>query len=241
MSYGSTTGVDESSLRLWRHDGTWTQLPAPNGVDTVDDYVYANVTSFPGPPAEYGALGDDATAPPATPTTPTPTPTATPVQTVDPTPATPTTPAPVPVDDCVDIDEPGVYELQGDLLDRPEDVCIDIQVGGVTFDGNGHTIDSDGSSSITGVRAGDFSGASSADVVVRDVEVRDWYRGVWFHAVDGGAIRDVTSTNQTIGVTVEDGAAIAVTDVTGTDSGGPHPRGVLRVARRHRQRVRSRR
>jgi uncharacterized repeat protein (TIGR01451 family) len=40
-------GVDEDSLRMWRYNGTdWTEVPAPNGVNTIENYVYANITSF---------------------------------------------------------------------------------------------------------------------------------------------------------------------------------------------------
>jgi uncharacterized repeat protein (TIGR01451 family) len=40
-------GVDEDSLRMWRYNGTdWTEVPAPNGVNTIKNYVYANITSF---------------------------------------------------------------------------------------------------------------------------------------------------------------------------------------------------
>jgi uncharacterized repeat protein (TIGR01451 family) len=40
-------GVDEDSLRMCRYNGTdWTEVPAPNGVNTIENYVYANITSF---------------------------------------------------------------------------------------------------------------------------------------------------------------------------------------------------
>jgi len=39
-------GVDEDSLRMWQYDGTWTEVPPPNGVNTAENYVYANISSF---------------------------------------------------------------------------------------------------------------------------------------------------------------------------------------------------
>ena len=39
-------GVDENSLRMWKHDGGWAEVPPPNGVNTVDNYVYANISEF---------------------------------------------------------------------------------------------------------------------------------------------------------------------------------------------------
>jgi parallel beta-helix repeat protein len=38
--------VEEDSLRMWKHNGTWTQVPPPNGVNTAQNYVFANITSF---------------------------------------------------------------------------------------------------------------------------------------------------------------------------------------------------
>ena len=46
----TAAGLVESSLRLWYYndaDGTWTKYDAPNGgVDTVNNYVWANTTHF---------------------------------------------------------------------------------------------------------------------------------------------------------------------------------------------------
>jgi parallel beta-helix repeat protein len=38
--------VEEDSLRMWKHNGTWTQVPPTNGVNTAQNYVFANITSF---------------------------------------------------------------------------------------------------------------------------------------------------------------------------------------------------
>ena len=44
---GDLGDVDEDSLRMWKHNRTdWTEVPQPNGVNTVEKYVYANITSF---------------------------------------------------------------------------------------------------------------------------------------------------------------------------------------------------
>jgi uncharacterized repeat protein (TIGR01451 family) len=44
---GDLGGVDEDSLRMWRYNGTdWTKVPGTNGVNTAENYVYANITSF---------------------------------------------------------------------------------------------------------------------------------------------------------------------------------------------------
>jgi len=44
---GDLGGVVEDSLRLWQHNGTdWTEVPGTNGVNTAENYVYANITEF---------------------------------------------------------------------------------------------------------------------------------------------------------------------------------------------------
>ena len=41
------TSTQESTLRMWKYNGTaWTEVPSPNGVNTDENYVYANITSF---------------------------------------------------------------------------------------------------------------------------------------------------------------------------------------------------
>ena len=88
--------------------------------------------------------------------------------------ATPTaTPTPTEVDDCRTIDEPGYYVLTTDPLDRPETVCIDIRASDVTFDGDGHRIDSDDSASNAAVRVADPAGGTLQNVDVEQLEVTD--------------------------------------------------------------------
>jgi parallel beta-helix repeat protein len=40
------TDADEPSLRIWKNDGIWSQVPGTNGVDTEANVVFANITSF---------------------------------------------------------------------------------------------------------------------------------------------------------------------------------------------------
>lgn len=79
----TSAGVTESSLRMWRYLTAWQKVQGTNGVNTVENYVFANITSFPPPPEVFAPLGNESEATP----TPTPTPTATPGET--PTPGEP--------------------------------------------------------------------------------------------------------------------------------------------------------
>jgi hypothetical protein len=98
VSYASASGAAESTLRMWRHDGSWSTVPGTNGVDTAADYVYANATAFPGSVTEFAPLGNGSSTPTPTPTpSPSPTPTATPNGTATATPNGTATPSPTPV------------------------------------------------------------------------------------------------------------------------------------------------
>ncbi|KAF5429974.1 hypothetical protein C5S39_08270, partial [Candidatus Methanophagaceae archaeon] len=56
--------VAEDTLRLWRHNGSdWTEVTGTNGVNTVEKYVYANITEF----SVFAPLGDAPTYIPPTP------------------------------------------------------------------------------------------------------------------------------------------------------------------------------
>lgn len=115
------------------------------------------------------------------------------------------------------IDSPGLYELTTDLTDRPESVCIDIRASDVTFDGNKHVIDSDGSPSQAAILARPSSGLTG--VTVRDVTVTDWDHGVSYRDISDGEITRTVVTNNTIGVAVWNSTAITVAGVDGTQSG----------------------
>jgi uncharacterized repeat protein (TIGR01451 family) len=44
---GDLGGVEENSLRMWKHNGTdWMEVPGTNGVNTAENYVYAKITEF---------------------------------------------------------------------------------------------------------------------------------------------------------------------------------------------------
>jgi parallel beta-helix repeat protein len=56
----SNAGVNESTLRVWRYNGTaWVQVTSTNGVNTAGKYVYANLTSF----SIFAPMGVDITPP----------------------------------------------------------------------------------------------------------------------------------------------------------------------------------
>lgn len=84
----TSAGVAESTLRMWRYLTSWSKVAGTNGVNTADNYVFANVTTFPAPPEVFAPLGNvsEGTETPTATPEPTPTETAEPTETREPTP-----------------------------------------------------------------------------------------------------------------------------------------------------------
>lgn len=51
------SGVNESSLELFRHDSSWSRIPG-SGVNTADNYVYGNTSTFAPGPEVVAPLGE---------------------------------------------------------------------------------------------------------------------------------------------------------------------------------------
>lgn len=107
------------------------------------------------------------------------------------------------LDKCTTITEPGQYELTSDL-DGSDGVCLHVQTGDVTLDGNGHTVagtrtdDSVGLLVYGAARDASVDAENAVDnVTVRDVTAANWARGVQVGMIRGvgteAALQDVTA------------------------------------------------
>ncbi len=116
---------------------------------------------------------------------------------------------PTPVESCTTIDEPGEYELVADIVDdmhtRLSQACLEITADEVALDGGGHLVDGKGISDTTGVHV-----RNASDVVVRDLRVTNWNRGVHLDGVTGGAVVDLHATLNARGLDVERSRDVAV-------------------------------
>jgi parallel beta-helix repeat protein len=116
------------------------------------------------------------------------------------------------VDSCTTIDEPGTYVLTADVDNGGgtaiSQACIEITADGVTFDGNGHTIDGRGVSHTKGVAV-----VNAQNVTVTNFEVTDWHSGV---LVENGSatVRDVHTVSNAYGVRLENASPSTVADNT---------------------------
>lgn len=117
------------------------------------------------------------------------------------------------IDACTVVDEPGTYDLDGDVQANGSASCIEIQSSDVVLDGNGYAVEGPSPS------ADDADGSSTAGILV-DGDATESYENV--------TVEDVTVSGFDAGVQAGtagsgDDTEVAVVDVTVADAG----RGVL--------------
>nr|QNO55949.1 hypothetical protein AGOHDPGA_00006 [Methanosarcinales archaeon ANME-1 ERB7] len=102
------------------------------------------------------------------------------------------------VSHCVVIKSPGYYLLTRDIRSE-SGPGIDITTSDVIFDGNGHTIDGEGSG--YGVYVHTFSPLTKlSNVTVKNVNVRDWGVGIRFEKVEHSTIENSTAKSNKEGI-----------------------------------------
>ncbi len=102
---------------------------------------------------------------------------------------------PTNINACTVIDSPGSYILTQDITDSNATECIEIISDDVVLNGNGHTIDGTGSG--YGVYVHDVS-----NVIVKNFEVSDWDKGVFYQNSSYGVIDNITAKSNNGGVEI---------------------------------------
>ena len=90
------------------------------------------------------------------------------------------------------ITEPGFYVLGGDVVDTPATVWLEIRVSGVTIDGMGHTIDSDGKDPFWSHGILVRGDGPLSDITIQNVKVTDFAYGISLYDVTRGHINTVS-------------------------------------------------
>ena len=112
---------------------------------------------------------------------------------------------------CGMIDAPGTYLLEQNISNGPNDICIDIQSGGVVLDGQGHNIS--GRSGSIGIRVPELvttdPANESTDVEIRNVTVQDGVYGI-YTGNDGTNISNVTLLNNYAGLFVAEAYQVVI-------------------------------
>ena len=86
----------------------------------------------------------------------------------------------------------GLVLLNQSITDSTASSCVNITVSNITFDGQGNTVDGDGSGGI-GINVTNTS-TTISNVTVKNVNISDWSLGVRYDDVNGGEITGVNAT-----------------------------------------------
>jgi len=131
------------------------------------------------------------------------------------------------INDCTVVDEPGEYELGGDISTDESGACLEIAADDVVLDGNGYAVTGPGAGdgeAATGVLVAGSADGAYENVEVRNLEVAAFDDGVQSGTdgdgdVTAATLHDVTVTDAERGVVLRGGDA-TLTNVTVIDSDG---------------------
>lgn len=100
------------------------------------------------------------------------------------------------IENCTVVDQPGEYELAGDVTTNESQTCIEVRAGDVVIDGNGHAIDGPGA-------AEDGTDTSAAGILVDGADANVTVRNVAVNGFDAGVKATGTDTVEASEITVE--------------------------------------
>ena len=109
------------------------------------------------------------------------------------------------IDSRTRISRPGIYTLTKNIRHGGgtplSEACIRIESDFVILDGAGYTIDGRGVSDTTGIVVA--SGSNVKNILITNLRVTDWDRGLFFKDVSGGCLYDVQAANNGYGISIE--------------------------------------
>jgi parallel beta-helix repeat protein len=108
-----------------------------------------------------------------------------------------------PVSECGTISSPGVYELQGNIMDH-DGTCITINSSDVIFDGKGFIIDGDYTTDSRGISAHKIGSGSITNVTIKNVVITNWPYGIDFEKVSNSSITNSNLSFNARGVYIGD-------------------------------------
>jgi len=109
--------------------------------------------------------------------------------------------------DSTTVPDNGVVELTSDIT-TDQSSCITVEVGGVTLEGQGHTIDGVNDEGV-GISVTSSNGGLT-NVNVRNVTVTNWSEGILYDNVSDGSVENVGAVSNENGIQVSLGGANSV-------------------------------
>jgi len=168
VSYNDSevTDLNENTMRMWKYNGTWSQVSGTNGVETTQNYVYANLTSF----SIFAPMASTADRSGL-----------------------------INISSCTTISSNGSYLLNQSIINSGETNCINITASNVTFDGQGNTIDGLDAANTYGVYVYNSTTAQT-NVTVQNLNLTDWYYGIYYGNSQNGSIVNNTAISNIFGI-----------------------------------------
>jgi parallel beta-helix repeat protein len=117
------------------------------------------------------------------------------------------------ITNCTTISTPGTYVLTRDIINSTASECIIISASNVVFDGQGHTIDGNDTSSTYGVYVYNSS-QTLTNVTVKNLVVTDWYAGIYYRSAQNGSIENNTATSNGRGIRLYSASGNTLTNNT---------------------------
>lgn len=117
---------------------------------------------------------------------------------------------------CQKITKPGTYVLSSNITDGggtfASQSCIVIESSNVLLDGQGNHVNGFGISDTTGIAVTGNSGTVE-NVTVKNVNLREWNRGIYYHDADRGTIQNVKLSHNAYGISIENSTRTRVLDI----------------------------
>lgn len=107
--------------------------------------------------------------------------------------------AQIEIGSCTEIAQPGIYVLNQSITNSNSANCINITSSDVVFDGAGHIIDGVDNALTIGVYVHNSSVALT-NVTVKNLNVTDWYYGIFYNTSTNGNITDNTASSNSYGI-----------------------------------------
>ena len=106
------------------------------------------------------------------------------------------------INSCTTIDLPGEYVLNQSILNSPASpACIFITSSNVIFDGAEYTISGEDTPWTYGVYV--YNPVALINVTVRNLNVTDWYYGIYYNNTGNGTIRGNNASNNSNGIVLD--------------------------------------
>ena len=117
---------------------------------------------------------------------------------------------------CTVIDRPGYYELENDIVNSQETVCINITASNVILNGNGFMIGGTDGASTSGIYI--YSPSGIENITVFNIFLTDWEYGLYARNTENLVLDSILTTSNDIGMYIQSSDGVSITNLQATDN-----------------------